>query len=201
MTVWSGTVSRAVESSTEQSASGTFQNVGDAPIDVNITLNAHPEMYESVSTSVYFNISLVILGSSPMNMTIRGIEFLFSPLDLETRLEADLPRTVGSYGLTFQIANATRMNIEGSVQITPVIISGEVFLGCGVDYIISNSTSSGTCEWGDNCWFAIDGSLFMIPVVVYPSILRLEGWSCGLAGSLLICGLVALYEFWKRWFR
>ena len=197
MTGWSGIISSAVNSQTGQIASDTFQN-DDAPIEANITLSAFHEMYEHVSTGVYFNITLVILGPSPMNMTIRSIEFLFSPLDLETRMEADLPKIVGWYGLTLKIANTTRVNIEGTARITPVIISGDVFLGCGIDYVITNGTSSDSCEWGDNCWFATDGSLFMLPVVVYPSVVSSEGWSYGLVGALLIWCLVALNEFRKR---
>lgn len=199
MTGWTGNISQAVNSQLGPSATDTFQNVDDAPIEANITLIAFREMYEGVSTWVHFNITLVIQGSSPMNMTIRSIDFLFSPLDLENRTEADLPKTVGWYRLTLEIANATRVNIEGKARITPVIITGDVFLGCGVDYIISNGTSSDGCGWGDNCWFARDGALFMLPVVVHPSVLRLEGWSYGLAGALLIWSLVALNEFRKRW--
>lgn len=198
MTVWSGSISRAVNSQLDQSATDTFQYVDDEPIEANITLNAFREMFEDVSTWVYFNISMVIKGSSSMNMTIRSIEFLFSPLDFENRTEADLPRTVGWYGLTLQIENATRVNIEGKARITPVIISGDVFLGCGIDYIIRNGTSSDSCEWGDNCWFARDGALFMLPVVVYPSVLRLEGWSYGMAGTLLIWCLIILNSLRKR---
>ncbi len=198
MTVWSGSISRAVNSQLDQSATDTFQYVDDEPIEANITLNAFREMFEDVSTWVYFNISMVIKGSSPMNMTIRSIEFFFSPLDFKNRTEADPIRTVGWYGLTLQIENATRVNIEGKARITPVIISGDVFLGCGVDYIIRNGTSSDSCEWGDNCWFGRDGALFMLPVVVYPSVLRLEGWSYGMAGILLIWCLIILNSLRKR---
>lgn len=200
MTFWTGSIVLTMNSQLDQSATDTFQYaVGDTPIEANITLRTFREMYEDVSTPVHFNITLVIQGPSPMNMTIRSIEFLLSPLDLENRTEANLPRIVGSFGVMLQITNATRVTIEGSAQITPVIITGDVFLGCGVDYLISNGTSSSSCEWGENCWFAIDGSLFMLPVVVYPSVLRLEGWSYGLTGGLLIWCLIALNVFRKRW--
>ena len=195
MTVWTGNISRAVHSQPGQIASDTFQYEDGVSIEANIRVNAFKEMYEGVYSRVWFNISLVIQGPSPMSMTIRSIEFLFSPLDLENRTEADLPRTVGSIGLMFQIVNVTRMNIVGSARINPVIITGDVFLGCGVDYSISNCTSTDSCEWGVNWWGGRAGSLFMLPVVVYPSVLRLEGWSYGLTGSLLIWCLIVLDVF------
>lgn len=101
--------------------------------------------------------------------------------------------------ILLQLDNATSVNLTGRTTITPVIITGDVFLGCRIDYIIRNESSSGMCEYGENCWFGPDGSLFMIPVSVFPSLLQLEGWSNGLTGALLIWCLVALNEFRERW--
>jgi hypothetical protein len=196
---WTGGIYREINSHHGQFATDTFQYVDDDPIEGNVTLHSPNEMYEGVPISVFFNISLEVQGHVPMYLEIRRIEFLFTPIDLENRTEADLPKEVGRWSaIALQIENASSVNIASTTTITPDIITGDVFLGCSVDYLIRNDSLSGPCEYGNDCWFGPDGSLFMIPVNVYPLILEPSSWSVGLAGSLLVWVLIVINEFRRR---
>ena len=200
MAGWSGGIYRTMNSRFPMSKSDTFQYVEDDPLDGNVTVTTYSQMYEGEPTHVLYNITLEVQGGTPMNLNIESIELIFTPLDIENRTEANLPRVVGLVDFwTLHIENTTFVNIVGTTTITPVIIEGDVFLGCRVDYVLRNDSSSGFCEFGNNCWFGPDGSEFMIPVSVVPLILRPEGWWNGLEGLLLIWCLVILYEIRKRW--
>lgn len=85
MVVWTGSISQTVNSQLSQSATATFQYVDDDPVEGQVTVESYKEMYEGVYTPIFFNISLIVQGHTPMYLEIRSIEFLFSPLDLENR--------------------------------------------------------------------------------------------------------------------
>lgn len=198
MTLWTGSIFFSVISQRDQSVTDNIQYIEDDPIEGQVTISVRSKMYEGILSQVYFNISLMIQGSTAMNLTIESIIIVLSPLDLENRTEADLPKYVGVNNTQLNFENVRFVNIEGIIEIRPVIITGEIYLGCGIEWILRNGSLSGPCEYGNNCWFGTDGSLFMTPVIVYPAFLQLQGWSYGFVGTLLIWMILVVYNFKKN---
>ena len=197
MTIWTGSISNTVTSQTWHSATDTFQYITDSPLEGQMTISVINQMYEGVPCKVAFNISLTVPGTVTMSLRIKKVSFVLTPLDPENRTEFEMPTEVGRTTTNLDIENTTYVNLAGTADITPVIITGEVYLGCGVDYILSNDSLSGPFEYGINSWFGLDGSLFMIPVIVYPWFLQHQGWFYGFIGTLLVWGLIVLDKFRK----
>lgn len=197
MTIWTGSISNTVASQQWQSATDSFQYITDSPLEGQMTISVINQMYEGVPTKVSFNISLTVPGTVAMSLIIKKVSLVLTPLDPENRTEAEIPTEVGRTNTNLEIENTTFANLVGTAVITPVIIGGELYLGCGVDYILSNDSLSGPFEYGINSWFGLDGSLFMIPVTVYPSFLQFQGWFYGFIGTMLVWGLIVLNKFRK----
>ncbi|NHI90386.1 MAG: hypothetical protein EAX87_12740 [Candidatus Thorarchaeota archaeon] len=197
ITIWTGGISNTITSQTWQSATDTFQYITDSPLEGQMTISVMNQMYESVPTEVAFNISLTVPGTVAMGLIIKKVSLVLTPLDPENRTEFEIPTEIGRTSTNLEIENTTCVNLAGTADIRPVIITGDVYLGCGVDYILSNDSLSEPLEYGINSWFGLDGSLFMIPVTVYPSFLQFQGWSYAFIGTLLLWGLVVLDKFRK----
>ena len=193
MTVWTGEISRTVYSTDEQYKTEPFQYTEDTPLSGIITIGVCPNMYESVPIPVWFNISIGILGHTPMNLTIDMIVIVLSPVDSLGGTDPILRKEVGTYYNTIEIVNITFFGIYGQMMITPVLIEGDVFLGASVSYhLINHSTTE------PNAWSGADGSLLMIPVNVIPSIQRVEGWSYAFRTVVLVWCVLAAYGFKKK---
>jgi hypothetical protein len=160
-----------------------------------MTISVTNQMYEGVPCKVAFNISLKVPSTVDMSLIIKKVSLVLTPLDPENRTEFESPKEIGRTNTNLEIENTTYVNLAGTADITPVVITGEVYLGCGVDYILSNDSLSGPFEYGINSWFGLDGSLFMIPVTVYPSFLQFQGWFYGFIGTLTIWGIIMLHKF------
>ena len=191
MTSWTGFIFSEIPRS-HQSVTDNFQYIEDDPLEGQVMLGSNTQMYEGIRNQVYYNISLEIQSSTAMNLIIERIEFYLSPLNLESR------ELVGHSHIQLQIENTTSVNVMGSAEIRPVIITGETYLGCGVEYILSNVSLSGPFEYGNDSWFGPDGSLLMIPVTVYPTFLHPQGWLYGYTGTMILWGIIGFNELRKR---
>ena len=190
ITAYTTVLTQNVYSSDPVTSTSSFQYIDDSPLSGEITLSAVPEIIESEPTYVFYNITLDIIDSRPMNLTIEDIEVYFTPTDYLDRAEVDIPKLVGSSPIDIFIQNATRLNIQGRIEITPVVIEGNVYLGGGVEYSIRNHSST-----EPNAWSGTDGNLLMIPITVYPVALKPDLWRLGFGVSLTLCIIVILYRY------
>ena len=190
--LYTDSISRRVFSYEEEGATGNLEYIDD-PLVGQITIASFQEMYEVTAFSVWFNLTLDIISITPMNLTIERISFFFTPTDYLDRTESIYPLQVGSIPINLYFENASHLSIGGRGEIQPVVIDGDVFLGLGIEYELRNHSSS-----EPNSWSGGDGDLFMFPVVVYPTYLRVEGWFTGFISSLILCLLAVIYEFRKK---
>ncbi len=193
MTAWTGAISRAVHSTDARYKTDPFQYEEDTPLSGRITIGVCPNMYESVPTAVWFNISIDILGHTPMNLTIDRIVVLLSPSDILGGTDPLLRKEIGAYSNTIELVNATSFRIYGQMMIMPVLIEGDIFLGAGVYYHLRNHSTT-----EPNAWSGVDGFLLMIPVNVIPLIQRVEGWSYAFTTVVLVWCVFAAYGLKKR---
>jgi hypothetical protein len=169
-----------------QTETDQIQYLDNTPVSGTIALSSRPIMYESVTTWVFFNISIFLDSRTPLNMSIYRIEFMFTFSDSE-----DSTR-VGSISLSLNLVNISSLAFWGHAEISPVILSSEktVYLGAGFQYNVENYSSMATNEW-----FGGGGSLYMIPVDIYSSVFRNGFWLYSFAAVLILWIPVCAFKY------
>ncbi len=176
----------------EVSSTQDLQYIND-PLVGNITIGTYPAMYESVPTYIFFNISLHVLGHTPMDLAINRIEATFTPAN-DPDSEVSVTGLYSSIPY-LEVANASHVMIQGTIEIVPIIVAGweNVCLGMGIEYALFNHSLTKPNSWGGT-----DGALFMIPITVIPAIFRPEGWTNAVGAVLSLWGVVIICSLYIR---
>jgi len=197
MAVYTDTTSRVVYGNygSERTKTEVFQYLDDEPHFGAITISVKPVMYESVLTSVWFNFTINIISSTPVNLTIEYIRFYFTPENRSAYLDdEDFPWLVGgmgAYGGIVTVVNASTVAFRGHVHISPIIIEGEENIS--LDVVVSFELWNHSTYWSGQ-----GGALQILPVEIVPAYLQSEGWFLGMEVTFLIWGIVLINSIRMR---
>lgn len=181
MTSWTASLAHAVNSS-NRSETMSFQDTQIPSVSGIVEVRARTLLYESVLTSMWFNITMDFATTTPLNVTFDEI----------TAYESS---SVGEPGFNFtilnvifyplKIVNVSHFCFSGYILIRPIVMIGDVTFGLSIRYWTYTENQTLLGDWEN---------LFLLQIHLLSSILRPEGWMYANAATLII-GVVLLIRY------
>ncbi len=185
MTSWTVSLAQAMNSSAG-SRMMTFQDADIPYVSGVVELSAFTLLYESTSTSVWFNITMNFASSVPINVTLDEITVH------EASSTGEFPSnytTIGAIHNPLKFVNISQFSFSGYILTHPILMVGNITYGLSIHYWVCTANQT-----LNNVWW----NLFLLQVHILPSILRPDGWMYANASTLIIGVILIVHYIAKR---